>query len=157
MVMKQVKIDIPEGYEIDKDNSTFELIKFKEIKKQLPKSWEELERLDGCYVSLNSGLMQDYGFSLNYSNKNIFKTKEQAEASIALAQLSQLRDVYRQGWTPDWNDGKIKSCIVFYKNDLNIDSYHSSNNFLSFQSKEIAQEFLDNFKDLIIKAKPLMS
>ena len=27
--MKQIKIDIPEGYEIDKENSTFECIKFK--------------------------------------------------------------------------------------------------------------------------------
>lgn len=27
--MKQIKIDIPDGYEIDKENSTFECIKFK--------------------------------------------------------------------------------------------------------------------------------
>lgn len=27
--MKQIKIDIPEGYEIDKENSTFECIRFK--------------------------------------------------------------------------------------------------------------------------------
>lgn len=27
--MKEIKIDIPEGYEIDKENSTFECIKFK--------------------------------------------------------------------------------------------------------------------------------
>lgn len=29
METKEVKIQIPEGYEIDKDNSTFECIKFK--------------------------------------------------------------------------------------------------------------------------------
>lgn len=29
MHLKQIKIDIPEGYEIDKENSTFECIKFK--------------------------------------------------------------------------------------------------------------------------------
>ena len=31
----QLTIDIPEGYEIDKENSTFECIKFKPIKKYL--------------------------------------------------------------------------------------------------------------------------
>lgn len=29
MIMKQIKIDIPDGYEIDKENSTFECIRFK--------------------------------------------------------------------------------------------------------------------------------
>ena len=29
MIMKQIKINIPEGYEIDRENSTFEYIRFK--------------------------------------------------------------------------------------------------------------------------------
>lgn len=33
METKEIKIDIPEGYEIDKENSTFECIKFKPSKK----------------------------------------------------------------------------------------------------------------------------
>lgn len=32
----QTKIEIPEGYEIDKVNSTFELIKFKKTKQKIP-------------------------------------------------------------------------------------------------------------------------
>ena len=32
METKEVKINIPEGYEIDKENSTFECIKFKSSK-----------------------------------------------------------------------------------------------------------------------------
>jgi hypothetical protein len=156
--MKQVKIDIPEGYEIDKDNSTFELIKFKEIKKGLPKSWEELGKITGCFVRGDSLIGNINKFSTCDKNKNIFKTKEQAEAAIALAQLSQLRDVYRQGWEPNFSVDKLdKYCIVFYRDEINLGIWVGANSFLSFQSKEIAQEFLDNFKDLIIKAKPLMS
>lgn len=34
--MKELKINIPEGYEIDRENSTFEYIKFKE-KNQIQK------------------------------------------------------------------------------------------------------------------------
>lgn len=32
---KEIKINIPEGYEIDKENSTFECVKFKPVKKYL--------------------------------------------------------------------------------------------------------------------------
>lgn len=32
METKEVKIIIPEGYEIDKENSTFECIKFKKLR-----------------------------------------------------------------------------------------------------------------------------
>lgn len=35
MDTKEVKIQVPEGYEIDKENSTFECVKFKPIKKIL--------------------------------------------------------------------------------------------------------------------------
>ena len=156
--MKQVKIDIPEGYEIDKDNSTFELIKFKEIKKQLPKSWEELGKVSGFFIGSDSNIVGKELFTATHLNKNHFKTKEQAEASIALAQLSQLRDVYRQGWEPDFSDGDLnKYSISFYEDKIDLDNWVGVDSFLSFQSREIAQEFLNNFKDLIIKAKPLMS
>ena len=35
METKEVKIQAPEGYEIDKENSTFECIKFKPIKRYI--------------------------------------------------------------------------------------------------------------------------
>lgn len=35
METKEVKIEVPKGYEIDKENSTFECIKFKPIKKSM--------------------------------------------------------------------------------------------------------------------------
>lgn len=41
MRAKEVKINIPEGYEIDKDNSTFECIKFKK-KDEGINTWKDL-------------------------------------------------------------------------------------------------------------------
>ena len=35
MKTKELKIQVPEGYEIDKENSTFECIKLKSIKKDI--------------------------------------------------------------------------------------------------------------------------
>jgi len=156
--MKTLKINVPKGYEIDKEQSTFENIVFKEIKKDLPKSWEEIENLQGFFVGYSSVIKEtDDDVEKTKYNRNIFATQEQAEASIALAQLSQLRDVYRQGWAPDWNDTNPKYVIEFNQNGIHKNIWYSLNNFLSFQSKEIAEQFLENFRDLIEKAKPLMS
>ena len=157
--MKELKINVPKGYEIDKDKSTFENIVFKEINK-LPSSWGEMCQIDGYYVVSNS-----CNFGVVYveeayfdTNPALFKTKEQAEASIALAQLSQLRDVYRQGWEPDWSDIYSKKyCIDFFDEEIKIYDYRNTNLFLSFQDEETAELFLKNFRYLIEKAKPLMS
>jgi hypothetical protein len=157
--MKTLKINVPEGYEIDKEQSTFENIVFKEIKNELPKSWQDLENLKGFYVGINSDVVVTRDNVIKTkTNHFIFATKEQAEASIALAQLSQLREVYRQGWVPDWENGSItKYTIRGFRNDLIFMDGYEAEEFLSFQSKEIAEQFLENFRDLIEQAKPLMS
>lgn len=60
--MKEIKIEVPEGYEIDKENSTFEIIKFKE-KSKLPMSWTELGDITGYYIDSTSSLKNCYGYS----------------------------------------------------------------------------------------------
>jgi hypothetical protein len=155
--MKTLKINVPDGYEIDKEQSTFENIVFKEIEKGLPKSWEELKEVGGYYVDRMS-LVYGQVYQVRDSNRNTFATKEQAEASIALAQLSQLREVYRQGSKPDYTDKyAVKYGIYFTNQELKIGAFYETNVFLMFQSEQIAKQFLENFKDLIDKAKPLMS
>ena len=155
--MKELKIDIPQGYEIDKDNSTFEKIVFKQIN-ELPKSWVDLKKIKGYYVDSESDLraIKTHKF-FDYSYTNTFKTKEQAEASVALAQLSQLRDVYRRGWEPDWSVENERWCIVFGGTDFSVSARYFNSYYLSFQDQETAELFLENFRDLIEKAKPLMS
>ena len=156
--MKTLNIEIPKGYEIDRENSTFEKIVFKEIKKDLPKSWEDLKKINGCFVDSNSDTYHAAKRDCFGINRNIFITKEQAEAAIALAQLSQLREVYRQGWVPDWDDhGQIKCTIQLIRNGVTTYSSSAKCAFLSFQTIEIRDEFLNNFGDLIMKARPLMS
>ncbi len=153
--MKELKINVPKGYEIDKDKSTFENIVFKEINK-LPSSWEKLEEISGYFIHSMGKIDFDF-FTTSKYNKNVFKTKEQAEASTALAQLSQLRDVYRQGWVPNWELGSLKYAINLFKNELSVTGLAYCNYFLTFQDRETAKLFLENFRDLIEKAKPLMS
>jgi hypothetical protein len=149
--MNTLKINVPEGFEIDKDKSTFEEIVFKPIKKELPKRWEELKNVEGYYVSDDSAVISADNPPFCY-NRNIFITEAQAKASIALAQLSQLREVYRQGWVPSFPN----HVIVQEKGEIVAVRHDYRNVFLSFQSREIRDEFLKNFKDLIEEASPLL-
>lgn len=156
--MKTLNIEIPIGYEIDleKSNLSEGKVVFKEAKKELPKTWEELKEVKGYYVDAFSKA-DDFTNSPSEENRNTFSTKELAEASIAMAQLSQLREVYRNGWKPNWGDNSLKHIIEFSRDEIRTNSNQGKNEFLSFQSPEIRDEFLNNFRDLIETAKPLMS
>lgn len=154
--MKELKINVPEGYEIDKDKSTFENIVFK--KKELPNSWEGLVSVYGFRLDPEVKTTEGIFFTKNRYDRLLFKTKEQANASLALAQLSQLRDVYRDGWEPDWATRFTeKYCIYFQSGKLVIFESYFNEFFLSFQDRKTAELFLENFRDLIEQAKPLMS
>ncbi len=156
--MKHLKISIPDGYEIDKAQSTFENIVFKATVVALPKDWLDLSHILGYYVD-NSGSVVDrtqQSTTNKHYDRNIFATKEQAEASIALAQLSQLMQVYNNGWVPDWKHSSDKYTIEQYEGEFRIETRCSYSAFLAFEKEETAKLFLENFKDLITIAKPLL-
>ena len=151
-----MKIQVPEGYEIDRENSTFEKIVFKKVD-DLPKSWEELEFIDGFFVSSLSDIAKIGNNTTNdESNKNVFPTKEEAEACLALAQLCQLRDRYNDGWKPDWTNETKKCCIYSHSNRI-CGGYQCGNKrVLYFKTEKLRDKFLENFRDLIEIAKPLL-
>ena len=156
METKEFKIQAPEGYEIDKEKSTFENIVFKKID-DLPKSWEELEFIDGFFVSSLSDIAKIGNNTTNdENNKNVFPTKEEAEACLALAQLCQLRDRYNDGWKPDWNDVNEKYIIYFHADKIIRGDTCRAQSVLHFKAKKLRDKFLENFRGLIETAKPLL-
>ena len=157
METKEFKIDVPEGYEIDKEHSTFERIVFKKIERELPKTWEEVGVIKGWYTYAGGSINYfSEGISTNYADRNIFPTKEEAEASLALAQLCQLRDRYNDGWKPDWEDNYVKYTLYFWKDNINQINSTGARNLLAFKNGTIRDKFLENFRDLIETAKPLL-
>lgn len=162
--MKELKITPPEGYIIDEEKSTIYNIVFKK-KNELPTTWEEFceqhkdPKLE-FYITNCSEIVQTSHNMMDRRKKqdrNLLSTKEDAEAHLALIQLHRLRDVYRQGWVPDWkNLFKPKFTITQFFNKAEVVEVKTANTFLSFQSKEIAEQFLENFKDLIEEAKELI-
>ena len=157
METKEFKIQAPEGYEIDRENSTFEKIVFKKEERKLPKKWEDLENVNGHYVDSWGDVRCYYGVNTpDHTNKNIFPTKEEAEACVALAQLCQLRDKYNGGWKPDWNDGTNKYSIYFTRDEIDGVCEYCSHRVLAFKTLELRDKFVENFRDLIEIAKPLL-
>ena len=167
MIMeKEIKINCPEGFEIDRENSTFECIKFKPIEKELPKTWEEfckthprkagegyIKDNSTCYViSTTVGCTRS-----TVEDRNLLPSKELAEAMLALCQLIQLRDCYNDGWKPDWTDEKECKYVIFtHKDEILLDRCQSTNRILTFKIQGLRDEFFENFRDLIEIAKPLL-
>lgn len=157
METKEFKIQVPEGYEIDRENSTFEKIVFKKVEKELPKSWEDLYEVEGWFVDFHSDVVASGSMRTGDSVKNRFPTKEEAEACVALAQLCQLRDRYNDDWKPNWNiSSPVKWCIDIDGDKIIKNTYYSINRLLAFKTQELRDKFLKNFKDLIEIAKPLL-
>ena len=157
METKELKIEVPTGYEIDREKSTFENIIFKKIERELPKSWEDLYEVGGWFVDFHSNVVTSGSMRTGDSVKNRFPTEEEAEACLALAQLCQLRDRYNYGWKPDWeDDGEIKYCIEFFKGKIEKECHYVTKRVLCFRTRELRDKFLENFRDLIETAKPLL-
>ena len=100
----------------------------------LPRSWEEYCRKYG-YVCL----------STRYTNLS--------SKYDALIKLEQLRDCWRQGWEPSKHD--TGHAIIIYHEGYSIKPFRFIS-FLSFPTYEMAEEFLNCFKDLIEKAGDLI-
>lgn len=163
--MKQtIEIEVPDGKKaVWKDNK----IIFEDIKPQLPKTWEEFCKQnkikDGeCYLNYVSEIKEvPIRERLAGSDRIVLPNKQAAEAHLALMRLHQLRDCYRQGWKPDWEDGSykygIKWGIIDGKIKLTIAQHHTyDSDFLLFPTWDLVDEFLTNFRDLIEKAGDLI-
>ena len=88
-------------------------------------------------------------------DKNVCPSIKSVEAHLAMIQLEQLRDCWLDGWTPKW-DVSEKWCIRLYKNQIHVGLCTDISRFLTFPTREMAEEFLKCFRDLIEAAKDLI-
>jgi hypothetical protein len=151
----EVKIEAPEGFEIDRDNSTLDCIRFK---KRVIASWTDLQTITGYFTDVNSIVrLASACETTGDKNYNIFARKRQADASLALAQLSQLMKNMVGSWTPDWaDDSCIKYVIFGYSNEVTLGTSYLRSHFLSFPTKAMQDEFATLHEQLIKKALPLL-
>ena len=163
--MKQtIEIEVPDGKKaVWKDNKVI----FEDIKPPLPKTWEEFCKQNNINKNKEEAFIHTSGEIetikkvntqriVDY-DKNVLPSRQAAEQHLALMQLHQLRDCYRQGWIPDWNNS-IQNKYVIYnlEGKFAISPYYCHSHFLAFQNEKRAEEFLNNFRDLIEQAGDLI-
>ena len=149
----------------NKEQRDWTKVNYEKKKKKLPKTWEEFcenypRKKDEAYFDTGSQICiisQDYEYRTEDTDKNIMPSKQAAEAHLALMQLHQLRDAWREGWLPDWkDDNQIKYVIYNTEGGFRIGRFSSTRRFLAFQDEKRADEFKDCFIDLIRKAGDLI-
>ena len=156
--MKELKVEVPKGHEIDKESSTFECIKFKP---KGIKTWNDL-----CAASLNSDEVRVSGYRIwdCYSNiyvtnkliasdysRNVFLTKKEAKSSLAMAQISQLMPYYGGAITDEeWINNTIYKYVIERINGkickgCSVTAY----SYIAFHTIEQRARFLENNEQLV--------
>lgn len=155
METKEIKINVPEGFEIDKENSTFEKIVFK--KKKETNKWRDNKEtsVKGYFIDTDSKITYFNGYNVKV-NYNLFATEKLAKAALAAARISQIiaNDSRFGGFitSEEWKDAELIKYVIIRDNYLceniikgSATVYH----FLSFHTKKEADLFLDENADLV--------
>lgn len=141
---------------------------FKEYEKQnyLPKTWEEF--CDKYPVTNNEAILSHNSVILTFDDfpntaterdpdvdRNFCTSLTEAEAFLAFIQLRQLRKAYVKDWEPELGKKGYYGIVYTYRG-IAIEDYQWNYRNLSFPTEELAKQFLNNFKDLLEIAKPLL-
>jgi hypothetical protein len=123
----QLTIEIPEGMEIDTENSSLAegIIKFK------PK-----------YITY-SKIVNSFN---SITNTNVYIHSSDTKALKAIAQLMNIAKYYNGDWKPDWSDpSEYKYFIVYNSNTYKVDyNWTSIYDRIYFKNKKDAQSVIDN-------------
>ena len=151
-------INIPNGYEIDREKSNERQIVLKKIER--PRTWEEYCQMMKGKQSFYCNSETNYSTVQSKFNENPcideFDNEEDAKAFIALSMLRKLRKAWIFDWKPDWKSQDSKFVITTFMNNLEGNINYNASRSLSFPTEEMCNEFIVTFKDLLEIAKPLL-
>jgi hypothetical protein len=146
---KEYQLDIEQAKKLN-------LLKEKDNK---VRSWEEFKKK--C-VESGGYYWSDFYNNLMESDIPVL-TKEQltpheAKALAAFSKLLKLRRDWIGEWEPDWSTLDERKYVIERKriSQFEVLVYFTNSHALSFPSYELAQEFLETFRDLIEEAKILI-
>lgn len=158
--MEKTKVwSVPEGYELDKDQSTETKVVLKKIEyNKRADSWKEycdmMKGKDSYVVDMYGNVR-----TTNFSDAPVvgeFEDKEGARVFAAFSRLIKLRKNWVGDWKPDWKGSDPISIIINNRNCIKSGGSYYVNSPLSFPTEELCEAFIDTFKDLLEQAKPLL-
>ena len=153
----ELEYPIPDGMEIDAENSTSKRIVLKHKEKQLPTKWEECEPLCAAYYINTAEIYALHVTSMHKdAYKDCVKSKALIKAMQILPELIAIRDEFNDGWVPNWNDSVIKWSITLYHNRLATDAPDYRCCLFAFKTSALRNKFLKEQKDKLEIVKPLL-
>ena len=139
MSAKELKIVPPEGYEIDRENSSIDTIRFKPVKKNIT-----YQDVINNIKSKNIGVSVQFG--LTKIGTDCFITSEkQLEQLLALNKLMNVAKYLNGDWEPDWNNEFENKFYIFHSfGKLNICAKnYSIFGCAVFKSKDLARQAIE--------------
>lgn len=157
METKEFKIQVPEGCEIDKENSTFDCIKFKPIKKVL--TYDDVAEELFCHNSHyyeHEGNIYKCSSCLEYASKKNMRctSAKQAEKLIAINKLMNVAKYLNGEWKPDWYDGSLKYYLSVMNEDdsITIECAHRKySEVVHFKTWDLAKQAIEILGEDTIK------
>lgn len=159
--MEKTKVwSVPEGYEIDKEQSNEHKIVLKKIEDKRADSWKEYcEKMKGkssYYFIVDFDEIRTSKFG-RIPVLSEFEKRKDTEAIAAFCKLIMLRKDWIENWEPDWtNNEEVKFDICATDNRIVTGACYLTSRSLSFPTEEMRDKFLDTFRDLLEQAKPLL-
>ena len=153
--MKELRVEVPQGYEIDKENSSFECIKFR--KKKEIKTWDDLckhgsSKNGGFFIRAYGNIDPiDIDGRLSNSERSVFLAEKEAKSARAAAMISQLMPYYGGAITKEeWNTPYItKFTIERYTGGIWKGTSATAYYYIAFHTEEQRDSFLKNNYGLV--------
>ena len=141
MKTKELKIEAPEGYEVDWENSSMNTIRFKPVKKNIT-----YQDVINNIKAKNIGVSVQFG--LTKIGTDCFITSEkQLEQLLALNKLMNVAKYLNGNWEPDFtNFSERKWWIDYDFEDLILSTDFSSyyrNSVVYFKSEKLAYQAIE--------------
>lgn len=150
---KELQIIPPEGYEIDKENSTLEKIIFKKVEEKL--TYEKVaDKLftneDHYYIDEDGNIIKSH---IGWQCPNVAPTEHQLQRLLALNKLMNVAHYLNGGWEPNWKDNSEgKYCIIFNGFICTVENnVWASHGGVVFKSMELAEQAIEILEEETIK------
>ena len=129
-----------------------------------PYEVEVPEDIENYYYISESGdidLVEDVFFNIDYEGlyqrglafKTVEETKQYDRERILLFKMDKWAEEHNEGWTPDWEDFREPKYTVAYEyRQFVVSPAYTYQQFLKvpyFKTKELAEQFIDEFGDEI--------
>lgn len=116
---KEIKITVPEGYEIDKENSTFECIKFKKKRLTYEDVARKLFKDKVCYYLRQGAEIIRYKPKLTSAElANNATSEKQLQRLLAINKLMNVAEYLNDGWKPNWKDSNFSKWYIIWNHCL---------------------------------------